>query len=384
MKIIHICISAPYIEGYSYQENILTDYLLNKGLETIIIGSNVLPKYVKSKKIKPGIYYENGKKIVRIHSIKLTSEFIVSFGLYKQLIKERPDVIFHHNLNCTSLIICTIYKILNAKSVFIVDNHADNINCNKNKLWQLIYYKFLVRFSAKLSSLFVHKFYGVTYSRCDYLHEVYGVNKRKIDFLPIGADVVAADKILESKYELRQKFNIPANAFVFISGGKMGDEKGTNSLIKAITEINQYYKNVYLVLFGLIKDKEMLSIVNESKCIFFKGWCDHDTSLRLLKLADVAVWPIHHTTLIEDAISVNTPLLIRKTRTTEHLIDGNGIFLKTNKYKELNTRMTYFLENYELKNFENNCKAMRDKISYKMVTQKLIDDIIQKQNLLSR
>lgn len=379
MKIINICISAPYIDGFAYQENILTDYFLNAGLETIIIGSNILPKYLKSKKIETGIYFEHGKKIIRIKCIKLTSEFVISLGLFKHLKKERPDVIFHHNLNCTSLIICTIYRILNTQVVLLVDNHADYINCNQNKFWQLFYYKTMVRLSAKFSSSFVHKFYGVTLLRCDYLHEVYGVKKNKIDFLPIGADVIAADKITETKNELKQKYNIPENSFVFISGGKMGKDKGTINLVKAINEINKHYQNVYLVLFGLFNDFETQTIANESKYVFFKGWCNHETSLRLLKSADVAVWPIHHTTLIEDAISVNTPLLIRKTRTTEHLINGNGIFLESNEYNELYSRMSFFLENHSSYSIETNCMAMRDKLSYKLISQKVIDDIYQKQ-----
>ena len=194
MKIINICISASYVEGLSYQENLLTDYFQYKGLETTIIGSNILPKYLKFKKVKTGTYFEHGKEVIRIRCIKLTSEFVITFGLFKLLNKEKPDVIFHHNLNCTSLIICTVYRILNSKVILLVDNHADYINYSKNKLWRLFYYKTLIRLTAKFSSLFVYKFYGVSLMRCDFLNEVYGVKKCKIDFLPIGADVLAQIK----------------------------------------------------------------------------------------------------------------------------------------------------------------------------------------------
>lgn len=41
--------------------------------------------------------------------------------------------------------------------------------------------------------------------------------------------------------------------------------------------------------------------------------------LIVLKLADVACWPIHYTTLIEDTVSVCTAIIIRKTIISAHL-----------------------------------------------------------------
>ena len=377
MKIVNVCISAPYIKGFRYQENILPNYFVSEGLECIIIGGNILPKYVTPNKVKTGIFSDQGKKLIRIKSYKITSEFLITFGLYKQLKEEKPDVIFHHNLNCTSLVICTLYRMLNKNVVLIIDNHADYINRNQNKIWQLFYYRLLVKLSAKFSSFFAQKFYGVTLLRCDYLADVYGVNKRKIEFLPIGTDIVAAGKIKETKVELKEKYNIPSGPFVFVSGGKMGNDKGTLNLISAINEINHSCQKAVLILFGSFSDLETKEMASRSKHIIFKGWCEYETSLGLLKLADVAVWPIHHTTLIEDAISVNTPLLIRKTRNTEHLIDKNGVFLHSENYNELINGLKYCIENYSSISSKSGCQKMKEKLSYKLIAQKIINDTLQ-------
>lgn len=375
MKIVNICISAPYIEGFSYQENLLTDYFLDADIETTIIGSNILPTYMNSKRIKPGVYFDKGKKLTRLKCVKISTEFIIPFGLYKHLKEDKPNVIFHHNLNCTSLIICTLYRIVHPDVILLVDNHADYINWNKNKFWQLVYYKVLVRASAKFTSIFARKFYGVTHSRCDYLHEVYGVKQSKIDFLPIGTDLKTADSILDSKSELRRKYNIPDEVFVFVSGGKMGRDKGTGNLIKAINEMQSYQMNVQLLLFGSFDDSETEQLAKDSDFVIFQGWCDHETSLRFLKLANIAVWPIHHTTLIEDAISVETPLLIKKTRTTEHLIEGNGKFLDSSQYIELYSKMKICLDDYPNKSFEKACAIMKEKLSYESIVEHVIRDI---------
>lgn len=375
MKIVNICISAPYIEGFAYQENILTDYFLDAALDTIIIGSNILPSYVKSKRIEPGIYFDNGKKIIRINCFKISNEFIIPTKIYKHLKQERPDIIFHHNLNCTSLIISTIYKIFNPTTTLLVDNHADLLNCSQNKLWQLIYHRILVRASAKFSSLFASKFYGVTYSRCDYLHDIYGIKKNKIKFLPIGTDVNTADLLTEDKTILRKKFNIPINTFIFVTGGKMSAGKGTDKLMKSIIEMHSIHPNIILLLFGSVDDKLSTEMKNIPDYIIYKGWCDRLKSLNMLKLADVAVWPIHHTTLIEDAISVNTPILIRKTRTTEHLVDGNGLFIDSLEYSELYFKMNRIMQFLPDKDCENACEIIKQKLSYKSIVREVLSDI---------
>ena len=376
MKIVNICISAPYIEGFAYQENILTDYFLDAAIDTIIIGSNILPSYVKSKKIKPGIYSDKGKKIIRINCFKISNEFIVPVNLYRHLKQERPDVIFHHNLNCTSLIISTFYKIFNPSITLLVDNHADLLNCSQNKLWRLIYQRMLVRASAKFSSLFASKFYGVTYSRCDYLHDVYGVTNKKIKFLPIGTDVNTADLITDEKTSIREKQNIPIDAFVFVTGGKMGADKGTDKLIKSVIELHSTNPSIVLLLFGSLDDKMADEMANMPHFIIYKGWCDRMTTLNMLKLADVAVWPVHHTTLIEDAISVNTPILIRKTRTTEHLVDGNGFFIDSLEYNELYSKMNKIMQFLPNTDCENSCEIIKQKLSYKSIVREVLSDIL--------
>ena len=373
MKIVNICISAPYIEGFSYQENILPDYLIKEGIETSIIANNILPSYIENPQLKPGVYFEKNKKIIRIKCFKISSDFMITFDLFNQLKNEAPDVIIHHNLNCTSLVICTFYKILNPNVILLVDNHADYINCNKNKYWHLFYHKFLVRLSAKFSSIFTKKFYGVTYSRCDYLNQVYGVKKTKIEFLPIGADVKSADSITEGKFDLRVKYQIPLDSIVVVTGGKMGKDKGTYNLIKAVNEINNV--KIVLLLFGSFNDVETENLAKHSKFVVFKGWCDRRKALCHLKLADVAVWPVHHTTLIEDAISVNTPLLIRKTRTTEHLIDGNGLFLDTIEYSELYHKIKIFVEDFRYTSYEGGCRIMRERLDYTSIVKKILKDV---------
>ena len=308
MKIVHVSISSPFIDSWGYQENLLPKYLQMEGTKNYIIASaNDIPAHLKSEIVNKGTnYVYDGIVVRRIPTKKISTSFAFTKGLHKVLEEIKPDIIFHHNLNCTSMPICARYA--KRKGIpMVCDNHADTINMTKHRLWAWFYYKLLIGFSCKIHKKQIYKAYGVTHARCDFIHDYFGLAKNKIDFLPIGADVDLADTI-NSKAELRQLYGFSDEEFIIVSGGKMGIGKGTDNLIWAVEELHNEYPMLSLVLFGKFEDDETASQANNSQVTAVYGWCDRVKTLQLLKLADVACWPIHHTTLIEDAVSVCTPL----------------------------------------------------------------------------
>ena len=142
MKIVHICLSAPYVDKWGYQENLLPEYLQRNGIENHIITSNdnlpvYLNKEMKEEIIKKGNLYSIGNiKIHKIKGKKITTSFLIPFGLMNKIEDIAPDVIFHHNVSITTLPIVSKYARKHKCKLF-VDNHADEINMSKNKLWVL-------------------------------------------------------------------------------------------------------------------------------------------------------------------------------------------------------------------------------------------------------
>lgn len=380
MKIVHICLSAPYVDGWGYQENLLPEYLQRNGVENHIIASNdnlpaYLNKEMKENIVKKGNSYNIGDiKIHKIKGKKITTSLLVPYGLKEKIEEISPDVIFHHNVSITTMPIVSKYAKKHSCKLF-VDNHADEINMSKNKLWILLYYKILSRLACQIRSDVYTKFYGVTNSRCDFINKYFGVPKNKIELLPIGADTDLADT-LGNKYELRNKYKFSQDEKIVVSGGKMGIDKGTYDLINAIEELGAEQK-IKLILFGKFEDSETLELAKSKDFVTIYGWCDRIRTLELLRLADAACWPIHHTTLNEDAIAVETPLIIRRTGTTEHLVYGNGIWLERGNKEELKKAIEFF---YSKKgdNFSNiikECKNMKEYLSYNNISCKIIQTI---------
>ncbi|HOA82050.1 MAG TPA: glycosyltransferase, partial [Defluviitaleaceae bacterium] len=236
MKIVHVAVTAPYIDGWGYQENLLPLYQLKQGDQITIIASDIVPPYLRGKTFKTGKYINNGVTVIRIPGKKITNTLIISSSFSDLLEQEKPDIIFHHNVNCTSLITVAKYKRKHPECTVFCDNHADYINQSKSFLWRLIYYRLFIRGGLKIYGKYIDKFYGVTPQRCDYIEEVFSIPKEKVDFLPIGADVDFA-KLLPSRGVLLSKYGFKETDFIIVSGGKMGKGKGTDVLINVAKEL---------------------------------------------------------------------------------------------------------------------------------------------------
>ena len=381
MRIVHICISAPYVDGWGYQENLLPKYLQKAGTENYVIASRYdFPVYLKPEDkaaivAKGDDYAIEGIQVRRIKTKRLTTSLLIVDRLAKALDKIRPDVIFHHNFNCTSLLVAARYA-KRKKIPFVVDNHADAMNISRNKLWAFVYYRLLIGLSCRLIRRTITVAYGVTQARCDFIRHWYGVSNDQIRMLPIGADTDLADAI-PSKELLRGKYGYQESDFIVVSGGKMGVGKGTNQLIGVIDELKSAYRNIRLVLFGTFEDDDTLLLAKNSDVVSVHGWCDREKTLELLKMADVACWPVHHTTLIEDAVSVCTPIIVRKTGNTEHLVEGNGVWVDGVTTESIKTAILPFLSQDEMQRSElqSACEKKRTQISYDSIAEKLLKDI---------
>lgn len=379
MKIVNLCMVA-YIDGWGYQDNLLPEYEAKLGYDTVVIASaNHFPNYVNEEikediKSKGKDYYCNGVHVYRRNTYMTTTNLhFWSTGIYKILKKERPDIIFHHGINSSSLLICFLYKIWHPYVSICVDNHADFINQSSSKIWNFIILRCFLR--GLLSPFYkrVTKFYGVTPGRCDFLQKVFNIDSEYIDLLPIGADTDKVDEIQLTKIELLDKYAFPNDAFVLIMGGKMGKDKGTYELIQAFISIKQSMPTLVLLLFGTFTDEDTKKLAEDTNGVYIMGWCDRKTTLELLKLAHIAIWPIHHTTLIEDAIASSIPIIVRKTSNTSHLVEGNGEFVIEGNQIEITTAIMRVMKNYTY--YQENALKIRTKYSYRNIVRKIVNDV---------
>lgn len=357
MKIVHLCLSAFYIDNYSYQENMLPKYHVKQGYEVTVIASlftfseNGEGVYLP----KPSKYVsKDGVKVVRLDYkrpfFKINKFFRRYKGFLIQLEDEKPDVIFTHNVSTADMATLKKYMAMHPHVKLFADNHADYINSGKNVFSRYILHPLIWRHYAKMIEPYVGKFYGVTPMRCRFLSEMYRISQDKIEFLPMGVDDESIpNNRFEVKKSVRDELGIPQDATVIITGGKIDRLKNTHVLVEAFNVLDT--ENIHLIICGVLTP-EMVAlnkILNANERIHYLGWCDAARVINCMVASDVACFPGTHSTLWEQSVGVGLPSIFKRWSEMEHVnVNNNCIFVKGEDVDELTRAMRLMISNYEI------------------------------------
>lgn len=328
MKICNVVISNFYKEGFGYQENILPQKQMQNGHDVCIItchnnGHNAPSEYINERGVRVIVLRKNESIFKGIPV--LTAGVDKSIGLYESLIKEAPDVIFVHGIYAHDYKWIIKYKRKNPNVKLFMDNHADYYN-NKGynsitgKLTRLLYSNPILKKMIPL----VERFWGVTPWRVKFLREVYGIPSEKTDLLIMGGDecLVNWGKRNSIRHEIRTKYNIPEDAFLIVSGGKIDRAKNFDKLIDAVIKLNN--KNVYLLVFGKIEaDMQYLNDFSNPQ-IILTGWLPADDAYSLYLSADLGFFPGTHSVLWEQACLCGLPCVFKDWNGGFNHVDRNG------------------------------------------------------------
>lgn len=333
MKIIHVIIAAVYKEGYGYQENILPAKHVELGLDTYIVSfDNKCPngrEYISNDGVKVCLLPLNKSTLTKKHYL---SSFVnKTQGLYPYLDRISPDIIFIHGLQSIDSLIVYKWCEKHPNVKLYVDQHADYYNSPITKFSTRMYYKIVYGYIAKKLSKYAIKFWGVTPWRVDYLQKVYGVNPEKTDLLVMGGDEALVDwnnRVIIRK-ELRIKYNIPDDAFLIVTGGKIDKAKNIHFLVEAVGQLKE--KNVFLLVFGSLTE-EMKNYCTPlfKDNVQYIGWLDSKDVYPYFLSADLAVFPGTHSVLWEQAMSCGVPGIFKDWDGGFSHIDcgGNAMLLK--------------------------------------------------------
>lgn len=371
MKIVHI--HQYYNDGMGYQENILPHYQSKLGHEVILITSTLSNGFGDDTRNKnEGEYNDKGFRVKRIKiNGEFKDRFVLFTDLYSILKKEQPDYIYHHSVTAPSLKTVCEYKKENPNVFLAVDNHADLNISGRNILWKFFYYNFIWRKFISKFDKFIDVYFGVTPTRCLFLQEELGVDPEKIRLLPIGADVDHSNVKL-TKEEFLEKYNIEKDCLIITHGGKITSEKKVDRIIDAFKRIEN--ENVRLILFGKMQDKKVDELVKSDKRIMFLGWLNREDTIEVLNFSDIGIWNTQHTTLLEDCVGVELPMILRYYGSTSHLINNSGIFLYEGSVREIQDNLSFLINNPELLvQFRKNARQVKKLLSYNNVAQESIE-----------
>lgn len=336
MKIVHVIISCFYREGYGYQENLLPAKHSELGYETSIIahvyGNYKSNDYVNDNGVPVHILSDNNNFLKKIPVIK--SLLPITVGLYSQLEKEAPDIIFIHGLQAIDNLTAIKYLQKHPNVRLFADQHGDYynmpMNSIKQKFMQRIIYKYIAQKLYKHSQMI----WGVTPWRVKFIREVYKLGEEKTGLLVMGGDEKLVNWKEREKIRevIRQKYSIPQDAFVLVSGGKIDRAKNIHLLIEAVNEIN----NVFLLIFGRYEEDmaSYISKINNPRIVNI-GWIKSSDSYEIFHAADLAVFPGTHSVLWEQSCASGIPGIFKDWDGGFNHIDvGGNCILISNPNKD--------------------------------------------------
>jgi 1,2-diacylglycerol 3-alpha-glucosyltransferase len=345
MKIVHLCLSSFFIDNYSYQENMLPKYHAKQGHDVTVIASLVsFDKLGKPCLLRRESTYitSDGFKVIRLdykHPFYSINKYIRLYkNTYKKLKIESPDLIFIHDFSFLDILTVIFFAHKNKRIRVFVDCHTDFINSAQSWISKYIFHYLIWMFIGKILSNYVVKFYGVTPLRCDFLIDVYKINKSKVELLVMGVDdeVLKEKKYKEIRLKLTNRLSLKTNDFIIVTGGKIDDKKNILLVMQAVANLG--LENVKLIVFGVVTPElnyafERL-LLNTN--IFFIGWLDTNEIVDLFLSADLVVFPGTHSVLWEQAVGIGVPCIFKYWDRMGHVnMGGNCIFLYQNCVFEL-------------------------------------------------
>lgn len=333
-KIDHICLCGPYTDGLTYQENLLPKYHQELGYDVEILATtDAFGKSGELKVLDPGTHCnEFGIQVTRIAGKKGIPESInrrLRFysGVLKYLEKSRPDIIFFHGPCSHELLTAAKYAKAHPEVGLIVDGHEDFSNSARTFVSRNILHRGYYRSVIKRADRYVSRYWGTLPARCDFLHNVYGIDRKKIGLLVMGADDAevkrASDKATIRRNRVELGFD--DSDFVVVTGGKIDEAKRqVLALMDAVAEMDGH---VRLLVFGPVVPsiKGEFDVRLSCKRITYIPWADTSASYDYFAVADLVAFPGRHSVYWEQAAAMGKPLLIKRWDGTTHVDCGGNV-----------------------------------------------------------
>ena len=266
----------PYLNGVVTHVKILREGLIKNGHDVLVVTAD---KRVKEHVIEDGILRCPAIEVKRLYGYGMSSP--LSFALKKMIKDFNPDIIHIQQEFGIGLAGIRASRDLKVPLVYTLHTMYDDY----------VYYvaprpltdaakrisRNYIRFIARRADIIT----GPSKKCADYL-EMAGVH-RKVYVIPNSVELENyTDEATspEQRAAVRDRYNIPENAFVACFCGRIGKEKGVDNLLKLWQRNTSHLDNAYLMIIG--NGPEFDELVELSKAlgindrVIFTGAIPHE------------------------------------------------------------------------------------------------------------
>lgn len=151
------------------------------------------------------------------------------------------------------------------------------------------------------------------------------------------------------KKELRQKYGIPQDAFVYGYVGRINADKGINELITAFIKVMEKFSDLYLVMIGMLDEsnpitKENLQIIKNTPNIILTGNVSPNQVYQHMAMLDVLTHPTYREgfgKVLQEAMGVGLPIITTNVPGPSEVVekDISGILVEAKNSNNLAEKM---------------------------------------------
>ena len=167
------------------------------------------------------------------------------------------------------------------------------------------------------------------------------------------------EKIGKFIYDLRKKYNISQDGFVYGYVGRINTDKGINELISAFIQLQKRYNNIYLVLVGMLDkanpiQESCMKTAQENDHIILTGNVPPDQVYPHMAMFDVLTHPTYREgfgKVLQEAMGVGVPIITTNVPGPSEVVENNksGILVNVQDSKDLAEKMSLLYEDTKLR-----------------------------------
>lgn len=338
MKILHLCLSCFYIDGYAYQENMLVAEHVRAGHDVHVLASTeTFGSDGKFTYVAPSAYMGSDGAMVERLPYRFASlhqglaKKLRSYpGLSRRLEEIAPDVIVFHGLCALALREVARYVKRNPNVVLYADSHEDFNNSARSPVskWLLHFLFYRSIFQGALPQ--IRRVFCISKEVEAFVRDFYGCPADKVEFLPLGGKVLSTTEYENLRNETRAQHQWGSDLRIFVQSGKFDSAKRLLESLEAFSALSD--QNVRLVLAGVfmsdIKDQAE-ELVSRDPRIIKLGWLDTKQLTSLLAAADVYLQPGSQSATMQMAVCCRKPVIIADVVSHRALLSSNGWLVDT-------------------------------------------------------
>lgn len=177
----------------------------------------------------------------------------------------------------------------------------------------------------------------------------------------IGVDLKECDSFNRSEYRnnLRAKYQVAQDAFVFGYVGRVNADKGINELISAFKSLREDCPNAWLVLVGMIDDtnpisSELMEMARNDERIVFTGNVKPTEVYHHMSMFDALTHPTYREgfgKVLQEAMGMALPIITTNVPGPSEVVeDGiSGILVESKNDRDLADKMKLIYKNGKLR-----------------------------------